>query len=286
MNVILGVTGQVGAALVDNLLEKGLPVKAVMRNKKEADRLKAKGAEVAIADYFDGEALKKAVAGADLLFAITPENPTSNDVLGDNEKLLYNYRMAVRQSSITSLIGLSSIGAQFEEGTGNLLLSHKLENAFSDVEIHKVFIRPAYYYSNWLMSLDAVKENGVLPSFYPPDQKFHMISPVDVAKFVANTIEKGIDTSETIEIVGPKQYSAQDIAKDMGAALQKEVNVAAIPREEWKSTMKNIGFSDDAANNFAAMTAMVAEGKAQPEAKGKNPIVHKTTFEEYLEEVI
>ena len=88
MNMILGATGQVGSAIVNILAEKGLPVRAVIRNEEKADKLKSIGAEVAIVDYFDLAALKDAVKDGDLVFLLTPETGTSNDVLGDTEKLL------------------------------------------------------------------------------------------------------------------------------------------------------------------------------------------------------
>ncbi|WP_422082153.1 NmrA family NAD(P)-binding protein [Ulvibacterium sp.] len=286
MNIILGATGQVGSAIVEHLIEKGLPVKAVIRNEEKADWLKGKGAEVIIADYFDLGALKSALKDGKLLFVLTPEDVTSNDVLGETKELLDNYHKAVKESGIRSLIGLSSIGAQFESGTGNLLMSNMLEKRFIDLDINKVFVRPAYYYSNWAMSLDMVKENGMLPSFYPTDMKFNMISPNDVAKFIAEKIRKGVDRSETIEIVGPNEYSANDIAESMGKAIGQEVNTFEIPKSDWGKTMKSIGFSDNATKNFVEMTDLVAKGKAEPEGKGENPIYLNTTFDRYLNDYL
>ena len=113
-----------------------------------------------------------------------------------------------------------------------------------------------------------------------------MISPNDVAKFVADKIESGIDQSGLIEIVGPKKYSANDIANEMGKALNKEISTYEIPRKEWNGMMKGIGFSDDATKNFIEMTELVASGKAEPEGKGQNPIAMDTTFEEYLNQFV
>lgn len=286
MNIILGATGQIGSAIVDGLIEKGLPIRAVIKNEEKADELRNKGVEITIADYFDFDKLKKAVKDGDLIFLLTPENVTSNDLLGDTEKLLDNYCKAIELSNIKSVVGLSSIGAHFDKGTGNLLMSNMLERKIAELNIHKVFIRPAYYYSNWLMSLDMVRENGILPSFYPPELEFHMIAPGDVARFIADKIANGIDQSELIEIVGPKKYTPDTIAKLMGKMLNKEVNTYNIPKPEWSGTMKSIGFSDDATKNFIEMTELVASGKADPEGKGQNPISLDTTFEDYLKQFI
>lgn len=70
MNIILGATGQIGSMLVDNLLKNGQPVRAVVRNDFKAQKLKNKGVEVRIADYFDVEALKKSLSGRKFSFFI------------------------------------------------------------------------------------------------------------------------------------------------------------------------------------------------------------------------
>lgn len=220
----------------------------------------------------------------DLIFLLTPESCVSNDVLGDTEKLLNNYHTAIENSNIKSLIGLSSIGAQFNRRTGNLLMSNMLENRLSGLNINKVFIRPAYYYSNWLMSLEIVKENGILPSFYPTDLKFNMISPNDVANFIVNKIEYGITKSELIEIVGPTKYSVNDIANEMGKLLNRKVGAYEIPEAEWHPMMKSIGYSDNATKNFIEMIKAVVEGRTEPE--GQNPLSLSSTFTEYLNDFI
>ncbi|WP_234572515.1 NmrA family NAD(P)-binding protein [Rhodohalobacter sp. 614A] len=289
MNIILGATGQVGAAIVDFLIEKNLDVKAVIRDAKKARVLKEKGVKVAIADYFHLDALKDALNDGDLIFLLTPETMQSNDVLGDSKQMLENYRKAIESSGIKSIIGLSSGGAQHEKyewDTGNLLMSDMLEHEFLSLPVNQVFVRPSYFYSNWLMSVDMVKETGILPTFFPSDLKIDMNSPRDVAEFISNKIYEGVDKSELIELTGPKQYSSNDVADEIEKVLGREVKVQEIPREEWYNTMKNVGFSDDAAKNFVKMTEFVADGNAELEGKGSNPIELKTSLNQYFKENI
>jgi len=285
MNIILGAAGQVGSAITEFLIEKKVTVRAVIRDVEKAERLKEKGAEVAIANYFDLKALKEAVKGGELIFAITPETGESNDVLVDAKRILINYRKAIDDSNIRTIIGLSSGGAhleKYEMHTGNLLMSNMLEHEFVSLPIHQLFIRPSNYYSNWMMSTDIVKEKGILPSFYPADLKIDMISPLDVAEFIANKISNGILKSELIELVGPQKYSANDVAVGMAKALGREVKAQEIPKEKWEETMKDIGYSDDAIKNFLRMTELVADGNAELEGKGRNPISLITTLEDYI----
>ena len=283
MNIILGATGQVGSAIVDFLRKKKVDIRAVIRNAEKASDLKRKGVEVAIADYFDLNALSDAVKDAEMIFVITPETGQSDNVLRDTKKILENYRKAIERSEIKSIVGLSSGGAHFEKyerDTGNLLMSNMLEHEFSSLPINQVFVRPSYFYSNWIMSADMAKESGVLPSFYSTDLKMEMNSPTDVAEFIANKITEGINKSELIELVGPEQYSANDVAAVMTKFFDREVKAQEIPREQWDDTLKGFGFSDDARKNFIKMTELVAEGKAKLE--GKNPVSLKSTLSDYF----
>ncbi|MDQ0640471.1 uncharacterized protein YbjT (DUF2867 family) [Pedobacter sp. W3I1] len=285
MYVILGASGQVGSAIVDHILAKKLPVKAVIHNREKASAIKEKGTEVAIADAMDLNSLIEAFKGGDTLFALTPETGKTEDVLGETKAILENYNKAIRQSSIKKVVGLSSIGAQYSEGTGNLLMSYMLEHAFEDLPVQQIFIRPAYYYSNWLAQLPEIKKSGTLPTFYPTDLALPMISPMDVASFVAEVLVED-NESKIYEIVGPQKLSSDDVAAAFSTALGKEVKAKQILRKDWDVTLQKIGFSPDASKNFIDMAQTVVNGKTDPENKETTVVTLKTRISEYLENAL
>lgn len=285
MYVILGATGQVGSAIVDHLLAKKLPVKALIHNPEKTSEIKAKGAEVAVADAMDLNSLIDAFQGGDTLFVLTPETGKSKDVLGETKSILENYNQAIQQSSIKKVVGLSSIGAQYDKGTGNLLMSYMLEHAFKDINIPQIFVRPAYYYSNWLAQLPEVKKSGSLPTFYPANLAIPMISPMDVAAFVANVLIKD-DESKIYEIIGPEKLSSDDVAAAFARVLSKDVNAKQITRKDWDTVLQKIGFSPDARKNFIEMTETVVNGNTDPENNGTTLVGLKTGIYEYLENAL
>lgn len=284
MNIILGATGQIGSMLVDNLLRKGQPVRAVVRNDSKAQKLKDKGAEVKIADYFDVEALKKAFQGGSSVFLLTPENPESQDFISETKTIINNYREAILSSKVTKIVGLSSMGAQHESGTGNLMASYMLEHAFSDLETEQIFIRPAYYFSNWLGYLELVKEYGILPTFFPPEMELPMIAPPDVAEFLSEVMICKTPKERIYEITGPHDYSSSDIAKIFGDVLNRDVVLQQVLPEEWESTLLDAGFSKDGAKNLMLMTKAVIDGKTKSETT--NQICFSTDFKKYLENIL
>jgi len=285
VNIILGATGQIGTMLVDNLLKKGQPVRAVIRNSFKAQELKDRGAEVVIANYFDLQALRKAFHGGNSVFLLTPENPSCENFLNETQTLLNNYRQAILSSKITKLVALSSNGAQHESGTGNLVASYMLEHVFSVLDdIEQIYIRPSYYFSNWLGYLELVKKYGILPTFFPPEMEVPMIAPADVAEFLSSIMVCKKTQQKIYEITGPRAYSSIDIAKIFEDVLNRNVALQQVLPEEWENTLLQAGFSKDGAKNLMLMTKAVIDGKTKNEAT--NPIYFSTDFKEYLKDIM
>lgn len=285
-NIILGASGRVGSAVVDRLLELGAPVKGVVRNEEKAEALKSRGAEAAIADAHNLPALKTAMRDGKALFALTPETGREKNVLGDTNDILTNYRAALVAGGIKKVVGLSSMGAQHREGTGNLVMSYMLEHAFDGIGVSRVFIRPAYYFSNWLNYLEPAEQNGVLPTFFPVDLKIPMICPSDVGHFAAEVLANGDSDSTIYELYGPGEYSSADVANAFSRVLGKEIKARQIPRKDWDKTLDSIGFSADGIRNFIEMTEAVINGKSRPDGKGTIRAQANTTWEAYLEEAV
>jgi uncharacterized protein YbjT (DUF2867 family) len=283
MKIILGASGQVGSSVVTNLIKAGQEVKAVVRNEKKGEKLKKKGAWVAVADAQDLHSLIPAFTDGDTLFALTPESGKASNILGETEELLENYRRALASSTIKKVVGLSSIGAQFEEGTGNREMSYMLEHAFAGQPVETVFIRPAYYFSNWMPYLPVVKETGILPTFFPVDLSIPMVSPEDVAKLVATTMTDDSANGKIYELTGPANYSSADVAEALSHSLGLKVKAKQIPRDQWENKLSELGFSADGINNFIKMTNVVIAGKALPEGNGTTAVKGKTTLLQYIE---
>lgn len=281
MNIILGATGQIGSAIVKGLVNSGKQVKAVVRNTEKA---KARLTDVPLeeADYTDTAALTRAFEGGDTVFLLTPENPQSEDVIGNTKRILDNYRAAIEKSGIKKIVGLSSMGAHYDRGTGNLVMSYLLEHAFSGLSAEQVFIRPSYYYSNWLHYLNTARKDGVLPTFFPPGMQLSMIAPLDVAQFAATSIVTPVQPG-TYEVTGPRHYSSADVADSLSKVFDRPVTAQQIPKSRWKETLLGAGFSESATANFIEMTQAVIDGKTAPQLPGM--VKMETELSAYLKHV-
>jgi uncharacterized protein YbjT (DUF2867 family) len=286
MNIVVGATGHVGNAVVEGLLSKNAAVRGIIRDPEKAHALAEKGAQAGIADGSELNSLATSFKDGTAVFLITPESVSSNDVFGDAEELLKNYREAIEQTGIKKIVGLSSIGAHHDGDTGNLEVSRMLEHAFEGLNAQQIFVRPAYYFSNWLPYLETVKESGVLPTFYPVDQKISMCSPDDVGEFVSGIMIDDNKENKVYELLGPTELSSADVAAVFSQLLDRPVEAKQIPDTKWGETMENVGFSIDATEKFIAMTQMVIDGKTQPEGNGTEVVTLKTSFADYLKKAL
>src|SRR5580698_5468666 len=74
MYAIVGITGRVGGAVAENLLAQGEQIRAIVRNPEKAAQWKDRGAEIAVADVDDPNALASAFEGTDGVFLMIPPN--------------------------------------------------------------------------------------------------------------------------------------------------------------------------------------------------------------------
>lgn len=195
------------------------------------------------------------------MFLITPENPASKNVLEETAYLIDNYKHAVQINGIKRVVCLSSIGARIEANTGNILMSRMLEQSLDNLAIDKVFVRPAYYFSNWLAFMDTIRNSNSLPTFFPQHLKLDMNSPIDVAQFIASIIaEYGSSTGKKIvELTGPVKYSSIDVAETFTKLFGKQINLQTIATEDWKQTLISAGFTEDTSANLMDMTQAVID---------------------------
>src|SRR5690606_19067511 len=117
--IIVGASGQVGSHLIKRLSENGIPAIALVRN---PEKIKNLDLEVRHADLVEIEQVIESFQGISTAFLLSPENPRSNDIIGDTRQAVENYKRAVSENAVKRIVCLSCIGAHKEGGTGNMLM--------------------------------------------------------------------------------------------------------------------------------------------------------------------
>jgi len=181
------------------------------------------------------------------------------------------------------VVAQSTYGAQPGKHVGDLGVLYEMEQALRSMPLPVSTIRAAYFMSNWDMSLQTARQDGVVHTFYPPDLKLPMVSPGDIGQVVADLMMEPLSQTGLHYVEGPEPYSSTDVANAFANALGKPVTAVETPPEQWRSALMAVGFSPLAAESMAAMTEIVRNKDYELPT---SPIRGKTTLERYVNELV
>jgi uncharacterized protein YbjT (DUF2867 family) len=265
MYVITGASGHTGSAAAETLLGAGKKVRVVVRDAAKAERLKALGAEVFVADLADQPALARAVRGAEGVFLISPPDLAAKDFIAERKRLTQQQVDTLVAEKVPHVVLLSSIGAQHAAGTGPILSVYNAEQQLRAAGLPATFVRAAYFVENWGAVVRAVKSDGVLPSFLAAGTPISMVSTPDIGKTVARALLEGPRGVRVIELTGPSDASPNDVAAAFSRILGKPVKVVEAPLDAVVPTFTSFGISSNGAGLFREMYEALAKGKLVPE---------------------
>lgn len=260
MFVITGATGHTGSVAAETLLAAGKKVRAVVRDAAKAERLKALGAEVFVADLTDQAALASAVRGAEGVFVLSPPDVTAKDFIADRKQLTQRQIDTLAAEKVPHVVLLSSIGAQQPAGTGPILSVRNMEQQLRASGLAATFVRAGYFVENWGAVVHPVKSDGVLPSFIAAGQRVPSVSTPDIGKALAQALLDGPRGVRVIELSGPSDVSPNDVAAAFSRILGKPVSVAEAPLDAVVPTFTSFGISENIAGLFREMYQGLADG--------------------------
>ncbi|MEO4001680.1 NmrA family NAD(P)-binding protein [Mesorhizobium sp. CAU 1732] len=260
MDVIFGANGRAGGETAKALLEGGRRVRVVLRRAEHAEAWRARGADVAIADMEDADTVAAALEGASGAFLINPP-PISGDPYRSTEMIGTALAQGARHAGLRKAIVLSSVGAQHASGTGVISTLHRMETLLADAAPAIAFLRPGYYVETWSEVADAALGEGVLPTFIYPDLKIPMVSTIDVGRTAAALLGEEWIGKRVIELGGPDDWSAREVADAFATVLGRPVMPAFIPGPERANVYAEAGVPAQVAEALLGMYDGLASGR-------------------------
>ena len=283
---IMGATGQTGSAAAQALLAQGLPVRVVVRRAESASSWQAQGADAALADAKDADALTQAFTGCDGVYLMNPPALTDPDLFATARLTVAAQVAAAKRAGIRKVVGLSSGGAEHASGTGNILTGHILEKELAGYPGAVTVLRASYFMENWGGMLPIVKAGGVLPSMLVPlDRAMEMQAARDVGTAAATLLTETWEGHRIVESHGPEDYSPNDVAATLMEILGKPVLAVPVPREQWEGIFGSFGFPPVTVAAFCEMTEGLNNGHITFNG-GHRAIRGKTTLEAALRSML
>ena len=241
MYAITGITGQVGSALANALLDGKLPIRAIVRDEIKGRVWETRGAEVAVANMEDAVSLAKAFDGAEGVFILLPPCFDPEPGFPESRNLISNIKLALEMAAPEKVVCLSTVGAQITEP--NLLNQLGImEKELSTLSMPMAFIRAAWFMENAAWDIEPAKKTGIISSFLQPlDRKIPMVATVDIGILAAKVLKQNWTGARVIELQGPELVSPNDIASVFTLSLGKPIQMEVVPKSKWEVLFKEQG---------------------------------------------
>lgn len=288
MFVVAGVTGNTGLVVANALLDAGKKVRALVRDPRKAEALKARGAEIVSADLDDVQALTRALEGAEGAYLLSPPDASSTSFLAARRRLLDGIAQAVVAAKVPHTVFLSSIGAHHEHGTGIIESVHYAEKVLSATGLPVTFVRAGYFIENWASVLPVVKKDGVLPSFLADQLAVPQVSTRDIGLTAAQALLDGPSgaTVRVLELGGPADASSADVAEALSRLLGRTVSVVQAPVAAVVPTFTSFGISENVASLYRDMYEGINNGTVAWQGAPAVLVRGKQSIEETLRPLV
>lgn len=236
MILLCGGTGILGGRVASRLVERGVAVRALVRDQSDASALQQLGAEVVRGDLREPETLKAAVADVDTV--ITTAN-TMARVLGGEKGLTIadvdqrgnaNLIAAAEAAGVERFVFVSFQGSILDAGTPFANAKRETEARLARSSMRQVVVRPDMFAEVWL---------SPLVSFNWPEKSFTIFGKGDTKHryLLVDDIAQGMvgwalddDPPSMVEFGGPEAMTRNEAVEMFEEAIGTPVRRRYVPR--------------------------------------------------------
>lgn len=234
--LITAAAGRTGSHVVKQLIEKGYPVRAMVRRLDEkSERLANLGAEVVVGDFLNLKSLRVVMNGIKRAYFCYPP---ADHLL----EATTNFAIVAKEKGFESVVNMSQIIVR-ENHPSALSRQHWLAEQVLDwANVGSTHIRPTFFSEMAaILNSDPISREGKM---YLPhgDKKHAPVTTDDIAAVVVGVlVNPEPHIGKVYTVTGQQVMSQSGIAKIIGEAIGKPVEYVDIPMEHWQQAMADKG---------------------------------------------
>ncbi len=270
--LITGAAGQLGAVgrtATDLLLDRGLPVRAMVRRDDDrAAALRAAGADVVVGDLLEPADVHRIVSGCRRIYF-------GMSVSAGYLEATVIMAAVARKARVGVLVNMSQMTVSqmsIENTTPSpQQRQHWLgEQALAWAGLPVVTIRPTVFLEGFFLPLTgpSVRDRDLIELPFGHG-KTNPVAAADVARVVAAVLaDPGPHVGRVYELTGPRSQDMHGIAREYSEALGREVTYSDIPPEQWERELKKVGLPEHLTQHLVTMAELNRAGRYDRMADG------------------
>jgi uncharacterized protein YbjT (DUF2867 family) len=236
MDLITGVTGMMGGAVLAEARKTGKPFKAMYRNAGDAVKAPA-GVATVIADYADKESMRKAFDGIDTLYLVCSPIPQLVEL--ENNAIDVCAEKGVHHVVLNSSLGGDDYPKSFPA------MHHHVQEKLKSSGIAYTILQPNSFMQNLFTSAaPTVRTQG---AFYAAmgNAKMSMIDMRDIATVVVNVLrEPAAHAGKSYELNGPEALTFTEVATKFSRATGRPVQYVDIEEAAQRKALQDQGLPE------------------------------------------
>ena len=278
MFLITGAAGKTGQAVIRSLKRRKQPVRAMVRDKTQSDRvLEAGAAEVIQGDMRSAEDMDRAMKNIGAVYHLAPN-------VSPHELEMGSLAMEAAAAQGVGIFVYHSVLHPQTEAMPHHWRKLRVEERLLESGLEFVILQPAAYMQNILGQWKSVAENGVFSVPYALSATISMVDLNDVAEAAAEALIRPTLINGTYELAGPEALDQHQVAAHMANALGRPVEALRIATEDWEEESRENGLGEDQIKTLTAMfryydqSGMTGSSHVLASLLGRRP----TDFEGFL----
>jgi uncharacterized protein YbjT (DUF2867 family) len=269
--LVTGAAGQLGAVgrtVTGLLLERGLPVRALVRREDDrAAALRAAGAEVVVGDLLEPADVHRAVRGTRRVYFGMSVSPGYLEATA-------TMAAVARELGVDALVNMSQMTVS-QMSIHNTTPSRQQrqhwlgEQALLWSGLPVVTVRPTMFLETFLpLAGPSVREKGRIELPFGRGRT-NPVAAADVARVVAAVLaDPGPHLGRVYELTGPRSQDLHGVAREFSEALNREVTYSDIAPVDWEAELKRAGVPEHVAQHLVAMGELHRAGRYDRLADG------------------
>lgn len=268
---VTGASGQLGRQVIEQLLESvpGTGIVALVRDPAAVQDLQAAGVQTRQADYDRPATLAAALAGVDKLLLI------SSNAIGRRTDQHRAVIEAARQAGV-KLIAYTSI-LHADSSPLPLAVEHReTEALLRDSGIDHVLLRNGWYTENYLASVPAALQHGVLLGA-AGNGRIASAARADYAQAAAAVLTREGQAGKVHELAGDEAYTLAGFAEALASASGKPVKYQDLAPAAFEAALLEAGLPQGLAALLAESDAGAARGGLFDEGRQLSRLIGRPT---------